>query len=201
MVARCVSTVFRLMLRTRATSLLVWPSAISCTTLRSRLVIADTVLSGLARYTSSRDSETFLVKNGRWLASDVMASIRMRLGVRLEQIAPRSGLQQLLHQHLVVVHGEDQDLRLRNARADLACHLQAVHQRERVVDDANIGFRLDRHRDSFLAVARLGDNLPVRLRFQNLPKAEPHDLMVVGNQDSHHDPHSVARRASYKGLG
>ena len=64
-VARCVSTVLRLILRSLATSLFVWPSAISCTTLRSRLVIADTVLSGLAKYTSNRVSETFLVKNGR----------------------------------------------------------------------------------------------------------------------------------------
>jgi hypothetical protein len=102
-------------------------------------------------------------------------------GIRLEEISSCTGLEQLLNELFVVVHCENQDLRLWQAQADLARHFQAVHQWQRIVEDANIRLRRDGLGDSILSVARFSDDLPIRLALQNLQKAKPHDFMIVGD--------------------
>jgi len=50
---------------------------------------------------------------------------------------------------------------------DLACHLDAVDQRQRVVDHRHIGLRFCRFDDRFLAVSGLGHDLPIRTGFED----------------------------------
>ena len=157
--ARCVSTVLRLMLRMLAICLLVWPSAISCTTPRSRLVSVDPSRSGRARNESEqrfRDlgREERLVRGERLDGADQVA-----LGVRFEQVAAGARFQELLNQRLVVVHREDQNFGLGQARPDLPRRLDAVDQRQRIVEHGNVG----------LASRRLCESRPCRRRPRRRP--------------------------------
>ena len=77
-VARCVSTVLRLMLSKPAMCLFVWPSAISWTTPASRFVSVDPIALDAVTNDFSNASETLVVKNGLWTASASMAAIKSR---------------------------------------------------------------------------------------------------------------------------
>src|SRR5436190_20876801 len=85
MAARWLSTVFRLMLRMPLTSLLVCPSAISCSTLRSRLVRGDALPLPRCRNDSSSASVTFAEKKGLCEESASIASIKCRLASDLRR--------------------------------------------------------------------------------------------------------------------
>ena len=132
--ARWVSTVLRLTPSLAPALLLVLPSAISCTTARSRGV-------RMSRGRAWRRVEQRVEQVRRDLAGDVGLVPAQRLhggdqvvvGVGLEQVAPRARRQDVLHDGLAVVHGEDQNLGARRARPDRPRRLDAVLDRQRLL--------------------------------------------------------------------
>src|SRR6476661_7377008 len=74
--ARWLSTVLRLILRSRAISLFGCPSATNCTTARSRSVRVEAEWRVLVRNDFNNTSETPEVKNGLWVVRASMAAIR-----------------------------------------------------------------------------------------------------------------------------
>ena len=106
----------------------------------------------------------------------------IRIG--LEQETPGAGLQGLLQQHFAVVHGEDQDLRLRHAGVNLPRYFNPVEQRQAVVDDCDIRLVLERRTDGVLPVRRLGHHLPAGAFLQNVAQAAANDVVVIRDQDA-----------------
>jgi hypothetical protein len=71
--------------------------------------------------------------------------------------------------------------------ANLSGCLDSAQERERIVDHGDIRFGLQRFFDRFLAVGRLGNDVPAGMRFQDRPQTRADNLMIVGNEDSGHD--------------
>jgi hypothetical protein len=75
------------------------------------------------------------------------------------------------------------------AQPDLSCHLNSVEEGQRIVDDGDGWSGLERLRNSFLAVRRFGNNLPIRLLTQQRAQARSNHLVIIGNEDFYHsDP-------------
>ena len=121
----------------------------------------------------------------------------MVIGVSLEQITARSCFQEILNERLAVVHRENEDFGLGQPGTDLAGRLDAVNQRQRVVEHSNIRLSLDRLADGVFAVCDVGNDLPVGLRFKHPTQSRTNHLMVIGNKDTRHatspclSPHAV----------
>ena len=106
--------------------------------------------------------------------------------IRLEQKAAGARSQQVADERLVVVHRKYQHFRTRQPRTDLPRRLDAVDQRQGVIENGNIGLELKGLCHGLLAVRGLTDHFPLRLGFQDSAEAGPHYLMVVGDQDTGH---------------
>ena len=112
--------------------------------------------------------------------------------VRLEKVSARAGFECLRNQSFVVMHGEHEDLRLRVPGLDLAGHLDAVDDRQAVVDDRDVGFGLIGQLDGLLAIPGLADNDPLRTRFQHRPQPGTDHVVIVGYEDPQHSSPNVA---------
>ena len=121
------------------------------------------------------------------------------LGIGLEQIGAGSGREQFADQSVAVVHGEDQDLRLGEPGTELPRCLDTVHQRQRIVDDGDVGLGLDRLGNRVLAVLGLGHDLPSRVRLEDRTQARAHYFVVVGNEYASHE--SPRGRCKLAGAG
>jgi len=84
------------------------------------------------------------------------------------------------------VHGKDQDFGPGGACPDLPCCLDAVEERQRIVEDGDIRFALDGFANRVPTVGDLCNNLPVRVGFEDLSQTRSNHFMVVGNQDAGH---------------
>ena len=124
------------------------------------------------------------MKKGLRAASELDRGEQILIGVGLEQERARAGLQQFADEGLAVVHGEDQDLGLRDGGANLAGDFEAIHERERIVHDRDVRLRLHGFGDGVLSVGGLRHDLPPVVGFQNGAKAGTDHLMVVRNQNT-----------------
>ena len=64
---------------------------------------------------------------------------QMAVRIRLQKVTTRSSLEQIQDQGLVVVHREDENLGPRQFGPNLPRCLDAVEDRQRIVDDGDIG--------------------------------------------------------------
>jgi hypothetical protein len=80
-------------------------------------------------------------------------------------------------------------------RANLACRLKRIDQRQCVGEHSDIWLRLDGLENCTLAVERFCDHLTVRLRLQDIPESFTDHLMVVGNEDADHRDLPLITRA------
>jgi hypothetical protein len=71
-------------------------------------------------------------------------------------------------------------------RPDLAAYLQPVHNGHRVVDDGYVRFDFQGERNGIPAVGRFPAHDPVVASCYDRAKPEPHDFMVVRNQNLLH---------------
>src|SRR5262245_8319674 len=110
----------------------------------------------------------------------------MPFGIRLQEKAAGSGQLDPLNQRVVLVHGKDQNLGTWQPRANLPGRLRAVDDRHRVVQQHDIGLRLQRLADGFLTIAGLCDDGPSRLSLQDAAEARTHHFMVVCDENSGH---------------
>ena len=108
------------------------------------------------------------------------------IGTGFGKISARTGCESGIDLRLAVMHREYQYLDLRVALADLPCRLDAVHQRNAVIEDRHVGPGFPRLCDRVLAIGRLGDDLPAVVRLQNRPQAGSNDLMIIGDEDACH---------------
>ena len=60
----------------------------------------------------------------------------------------------------------------------------AVQEWHRDVQDDDVRLMLGGLPDGFAAVARLGDDGPVRLGFEDIPEALPHERVIVRDEDA-----------------
>ena len=67
---------------------------------------------------------------------------QMPIGIGLEEVATRTGHEYVLNERIIVVHGKDQHLGAGGACPDLPCCLDAVEERQRIVEDGDIGLGL-----------------------------------------------------------
>jgi hypothetical protein len=111
---------------------------------------------------------------------------QMALRVRFQQITAGAGLEQLRNQRFIVVHGEDQHFRLRQAGSDLARCLDAVDQGQRIVEHGDVGPGFGGLADGVLAIADLGNDFPIGLRFEDFPEPRTNDLVVVCDENTDH---------------
>jgi hypothetical protein len=85
----------------------------------------------------------------------------------------------------------------RNARI-FPGRIDAVHEREPVVEDGDVRLGLACELDRALAVLGLRDHLPSRLATEDGVEAGTDNVMVVGDQDVGHDRRRPSERASFK---
>src|SRR5438045_418872 len=81
------------------------------------------------------------------------------------------------------MHCKNKNLRLGKPRQDLFGCVAPVHQWQRVVEHRDVRLGLEGFRDGVLPVFRLGDDVPSRMRLDDLSQAKPYDHVVVGNKD------------------
>ena len=111
---------------------------------------------------------------------------QMPIGIRLEEIAARTSHEYVLNERIVVVHGKDQDLGAGGVCPDLPCCLDAVEERQRIVEDSDIGFGFGDFANRIPTVSYFCNNLPLRVGFEDLSQTRSNHFMVVGNQDAGH---------------
>ncbi len=110
---------------------------------------------------------------------------QLGVGLALEHVSGRSGLEGLEQVALVVVHGEDEDGDVGRLLADLVGRLQPGEARHLDVEDREVGALADRDVARLDPVRRLGDDLHVLLALEEHPQAGADDPVVVGDQDPH----------------
>src|SRR5436190_3673165 len=122
---------------------------------------------------------------------------------RLEHVAGRTGLQRLVQVLLVVVHRQNQHLRLGSTAAQLASGLQPGHARHSHVEDRQVDIAVDQALERLRAVAGFVDDLQVGLGVQHHAQPAPDHRVVVGQEDArlqrYHRPSSsigTSRRIS-----
>ena len=104
----------------------------------------------------------------------------------LGEEAGRAGPQRLGAERVLVVHGEDEDLRRRAVRRDAAGGLDAVEHGHRHVHQDDVGAeRLGEH-DGLVAVARLTHDVDPGVLEGAAHRLTEH-LVVVGEQHAGHD--------------
>ncbi len=104
--------------------------------------------------------------------------------IGLQEITTRSRCEELIDQHLGIMHREDENFSGCKTPVELACHLDAVDQWKGVVDDGNVGPRFHRSSDCLLAIRSLSNDLPIWLGVEDAAEPQADDLMIVGNQDA-----------------
>ena len=112
-------------------------------------------------------------------------SDQVLVGLTLENVSGGARLERLEQIALVVVHGEHQHAGLGEVGADLASGLQAREPGHPHIEDAQVRALLQRLLECLHAVARLGDDLEVRLALEQELDSRSHDAVVVGYEDAH----------------
>ena len=142
---RCVSAVFALIPRVRATPLVLLPSARSWTTSRSRAVSCRCGISRVpTRILAPEVVREHHVGRDRGEERLVLAQRVHRRDQRpprvgLEHVAPGAGGERFAQHLLRFVHGQDQHFAVWDRLADLACRLEAVQLGHRHVEDRDVG--------------------------------------------------------------
>ncbi len=80
------------------------------------------------------------------------------------------------------MHRENEDLDAWHTLSDLAGGLDAVDERQRVIDDGYVGVGGNGLGDGFFTVCRLSDNTPVALVFKDAPHTRAHHGVVISDQ-------------------
>ena len=169
-----------------AICLLEWPSAISWTISRSRGVRMDWDRLGLSEERLEQGFGDFGCEERLVGGKRLNRFEQVTLGIGLQEEAAGSRPEEFVDQRFAVVHREDENFGPWKTPANLARHLDAVDQRQRVVDHRDVGLRFHRFDDGLLAVCGLGHDLPIGLSFEDAAESGADDLMVVGNQDAGH---------------
>src|SRR4249919_3774171 len=113
------------------------------------------------------------------------------LGVRslLEHVAARALREGLAHVARVVLHREDEHLRVGRLVQNERSAFDSARARHDDVHHDHVGLLCAHLEDGIANVARLADDLDVRSRFEHAPEARPHDGVVVDENDP--DRHQV----------
>src|SRR5277367_2052051 len=106
------------------------------------------------------------------------------IGLRLQQIAARSGILRLANHLPRIVLREDQHFGGGQRLLDLWRGFQPVHLRHGNVHNHDIGLQLSRHSDGCRAIGGLADNLPLLARGEQPTQGCAHRFFVVHDQDS-----------------
>src|SRR6478672_8902830 len=119
---------------------------------------------------------------------------QLGVGGLLEDIAARAGLERLAHVARVMLHREDEYLRLRELVKDLWNDFDPALVRHHHVHQDNVGLRGSRLEDGIAGAPGLADCFQVVLSVDEHRQACSYDRMVVHNQDS--DPHRTGTSAA-----
>ena len=101
--------------------------------------------------------------------------------IGLQEITTRTGFEELIDQHLGVMHREDENFSGCKTTVELARHFDAIDYWKGVVDDGNVRPRFDRSSDCLLTIRSLSNDLPIRLGFEDAADPQADDLVIVGN--------------------
>ena len=164
MFARCVSAVFTLNPSATATSLLLLPSASSCTISRWRGVrrLRASILALFRRRCLLRLLVQIAVQNDlgdlrrekRLIAAHgVYRSDQVAAGVRLQHIPARSGVEHFADQRIRLVLRQNENFRARIVLDHLARRFQAVQRRHADIEYGYVGLHFARLFDRFAPVA------------------------------------------------
>jgi hypothetical protein len=116
------------------------------------------------------------------------------VGLLLEHVAARAGLERLEQVAGIVVHGQDDHRGRALLGADGARGLQPGQARHRHVQDAQVRGRGDGLGHRLRAVAGLRDHLEALLPVEQEPQARAHDAVVVGDEQA--GGHAATRACS-----
>jgi hypothetical protein len=103
--------------------------------------------------------------------------------VRFEDTGSRSGLKQLTHMLFAVMRHECQNLGARCARTNLTGDFDSIHQRERLINDSDMGSDRHRFRDGFLTVTSFIHHAPSFPQLKDGTQPGANHLMVVCDQN------------------
>ena len=106
---------------------------------------------------------------------------------RFHHIGARTRFQHLSYQNLAVVDGEDQGFGVRKAGAYLSCCFDAVEQRQRVIDDRDVGLAIERLGDRVFSVVSFATTAPPSCASRITLRPERNYFMVVRDQNPGHD--------------
>lgn len=103
----------------------------------------------------------------------------MLTGVGLQKIAPDPSLEQFRQHILAIMHGEDQDFGPRQFLLDRTGEFKAVHHRQGIIEDGDVGPHFPDEFQFVTTIGRLSDNAPVGMSRQDGSNPKPDGFMVV----------------------
>ncbi len=106
-----------------------------------------------------------------------------------DHIARRTGRQHLAQVRFVIVHGQDEDTRLRTMFAKLGHGGHTSRPGHGQVEQDHVGLQLGTQRDGLHPIPGLSDHLHLRVGLQKEAQAGTQDRMIVGNKNPNSRSH------------
>jgi len=106
------------------------------------------------------------------------------VSVVLEDIAAGAGFNDLMHEFVGFVHGEDQDLRAGRSFMNAAGGVHAVEERHTDIENSDIGFEFGGFFDGITAIHGFGADMPAIAGFEEGAQAGANDGVIIRDQDA-----------------